>query len=119
MINKTKRCVNFNGVGGYSKQCNAGICYSDVEDKNISRLRNIPCFGWTGLTTICDKYQPPTPEELEAEEAEHKRVMDMFSRDLSTCCEAPIDKSQVIQSGTHKNHGPRFCSKCGKLVYMV
>ena len=119
MTDKTKRCIHFDRVVGYSKKCNAGICYSDIEDKNISRLRNIPCFGWIGVTTICEKYQPPTVEELEAQARKHKRVMDLFARDLSTCCEAPIDKSQVIQSGTYKNHGPRFCSKCGKLAYMV
>lgn len=119
MIDKKKRCKHFNGVGGYSKKCEAGIYYSEVEDKNIPRLRNIPCFGWEGITTACEKYQPPTSEELAKEEAEFQRVMDMFAKDISPCCEAPIDKSQVIQSGTHKNHGPRFCSKCGKMVYMV
>jgi hypothetical protein len=38
---------------------------------------------------------------------------------LSPCCEAPIDESRVIRDGCYKGHGPRFCSKCGELVYMV
>jgi hypothetical protein len=57
----------------------------------------------------------PTSED----EAKFKRSMDLMHKGLSSCCEAPFDTSQVIKGGKYKNHGPRFCSKCRKLCFMV
>lgn len=37
----------------------------------------------------------------------------------SSCCGAPIDTSHVIPSGRHMGHGPRYCSKCGRCLFMV
>lgn len=37
----------------------------------------------------------------------------------SVCCGAELDCSHVIPGGPHKGHGPRYCSKCGKVVYIV
>jgi hypothetical protein len=42
-----------------------------------------------------------------------------MKRNVSSCCEAPIDESQVITEGQFKGHGPRYCSKCKRCVYMV
>lgn len=39
--------------------------------------------------------------------------------DKSSCCGAPIDASQSIQSGRYAGHGRYYCSKCGKLAYIV
>ena len=36
--------------------------------------------------------------------------------DLSSCCQAPIDRSQLLQSGRFKGSGWTFCSKCGAAV---
>lgn len=43
----------------------------------------------------------------------------IFGEKLSSCCNAAIDKSHVITSGRHKGHGPRYCSKCGRCLFMV
>ena len=66
-----------------------------------------------------------TPEE---------RTVDLMLKGLSSCCEAPLDTSKVINSdqlknhgtlfwvinsGQFKNHGPRFCSKCKRLCFVV
>jgi hypothetical protein len=38
---------------------------------------------------------------------------------LTACCNAELDQSRVITSGRHAGHGPRMCSKCGKVVFIV
>jgi hypothetical protein len=38
---------------------------------------------------------------------------------LSSCCNAPYDESHVIKEGRHKGHGIRYCSKCGRPLFMV
>lgn len=48
--------------------------------------------------------------------AEGRQPYDMRK---SACCGAEIDDSHVIQSGRYKGHGARFCSKCGKVAYIV
>jgi hypothetical protein len=47
----------------------------------------------------------------------HKEPID--DRDLSPCCKAPIDESKVIKKGIHVGHGPRYCSKCKKFIFLV
>ena len=84
----------------------------------------LPCHGDTGETrgipvSPCDKYVPWTEEMIQADIAQWEHVKACLVNEVSPCCNAPIDKSQVIRSGPHKNHGPRYCSKCGKLVFRV
>ena len=101
------KCRHFNGI--QNGTCESKITYpSDYE----------VCFGKIG-DTECGGYNPLNLEELAAKEAETERHMNLMRKGLSSCCKAPFDTSHVITSGQHKNHGPRFCSKCKKLCFMV
>ena len=60
-----------------------------------------------------DKTETTIPEE------EVKQHIEKMMKDISPCCDAPLDKSRVITSGRYKGHGPRFCSKCKNVVYFV
>lgn len=106
------KCRHFNGV--QNKECDNKIKYPE------GGIKMLACFGpGVSLELRCDGYNPLTPEELDAKEAEFQRHMDLMRQGLSSCCEAPFDTSQVITKGQFKNHGPRFCSKCHKLCFMV
>jgi hypothetical protein len=121
------RCNHYTGT--QNAHCEAGVCYADVTltheparnpDGGGMATRSIPCltsFNAGGAT--CDRHEMPTPEQIAAHKAETDRRLDFFRRGLSPCCEVPIDESQVIQSGRHKGHGSRYCSKCGELLFMV
>lgn len=104
---RDKKCRYFNGTS--NGECENGIEYP--------KARLLPCFGEGD--SECVSYSPLNAEELAAKEAEHLRYIDLTRRGLSTCCEAELDVSQVIPSGKYKNHGPRFCSKCKRLCFMV
>lgn len=62
---------------------------------------------------------PPFPPKARGEETEVERIERCAALDLSSCCEAPIDYSQVIEKGRCKNHGQRLCSKCRRCLYHV
>lgn len=101
------KCRHFNGI--QNGMCEGGIKYPPNHDV---------CFGQGG-EEMCDGYSPLTAEELEKKEADMQRHMDLMRKGLSSCCEAPFDTTQVITSGRFKNHGPRYCSKCKRLCFMV
>lgn len=113
------KCRHFSGMS--HSACDNGIQYDSVRQIHNTNFYRYPCITLTGHEQVsgCDFYEPYTQEELDAEEAKHQRWLDCLKRGVSSCCEAPIDESQVITEGSHKGHGPRFCSKCGKLVYRV
>lgn len=137
----TGKCRHFNGIS--QKRCEAGECYMErrvehdpiryrhrrlvrgghprIEPTVYSVGASFPCSPSMNLSGLaaCPKYEPKTPEEIAAREAENARMMDLMRRGLSSCCEAPIDERHVIREGPHKGHGPRYCSKCGRCVFMV
>jgi hypothetical protein len=100
------RCRHFTGI--MAKKCDAGIDY----ERPLQQC----CRG---ENPTCKSYMPFTAEEIAKDEAAIKHATDLMQRGLSSCCEAPIDESQVIKSGRHKGHGPRFCSKCHRCAFMV
>lgn len=113
-----------------SKVCKAGISYYELA--KIDELGYIgcglrtPCGGENPGSGIrgqivqkCDKYEAISKEAIQKEIDGHDRTMKLMMQGLSSCCEAKIDESHVITEGEHKGHGPRFCSKCHKLAYMV
>jgi len=130
-MNKNK-CRHFTGIRlmGKGHCCEAGVEYRGIAKveqlgETGSALR-IPCLGKEPGTVergqevqYCSKYDPYTPEELQQIEDEWEKTHAKILSGKSPCCDAGLDTSQVIKSGTHKGHGPRFCSACGKLVYMV
>ena len=104
---RDKKCRHFNGIQN-------GMCDSKVEYPSDVDI----CFG-DGGENECGGYDPLTVEELAKKEVEMQRHMDLMRQGLSSCCEAPFDTSQVITKGYSKGHGPRFCSKCKRLCFMV
>lgn len=124
-----KTCKHFNGV--QNDRCKLGVCYSSLTNQERpvfgqipERSHHLPCLPPFGRNSDlpqaqCEKREFQTVAEIEAEEAETKRFLDCLDRGVSGCCEAPINETQVIRNGPHKGHGPRFCSKCGKLAFMV
>jgi hypothetical protein len=60
-----------------------------------------------------------TYENAKQYEKEDEEFMDCMRKNISPCCKAKIDDSHVILDGRYKNHGPRYCSKCGTLVFIV
>lgn len=43
--------------------------------------------------------------------------LDALKAHMSTCCNAPLDLSEVITVGPFAGRGPRRCSQCRKIVY--
>ena len=102
------RCKHFSGI--QHKTCRAGIAYTlPIVESSWSCYGRSPCPG----------YALYTAEEIAAKEAESERFITLLDQGLSACCEAPLDKSRVIPSGKYKGHGPRLCSKCGEVVFIV
>ena len=104
---RAKKCRHFNGLQNR-------ICESKFEYPENYEV----CFGEEG-NTFCSGYVPFTAEELAEKSAKLVRQLELLKLGLSSCCEAPFDTSHVITEGEHKNHGPRFCSKCKTLCFMV
>ncbi len=110
--------------------CKAGVSYYELmridELGTQGCMARIPCYGNKAGTIVrgimvetCEKYEPLTEEEIQKQIDGIKETEDMLTKDISPCCKALIDKSQVIKEGRYKNHGPRYCSKCHRVVYMV
>ena len=125
MIVKGK-CKHFNGT--QHKQCKAGVSYDTVHLKHEPMVcghghaisGSLPCHEkWNPGGATCEKRELPSQEEVAEQEREDERHDDLMRRGLTSCCEAPIDKSQVIVAGPHKGHGPRYCTKCGRCVFIV
>lgn len=102
------KCRHFNGA--MNEKCDNGVGYPPAD--------RLPCWGDNSDST-CGAYSPLTVEELVKKEADLQRHMDLMQKGLSDCCEAPFDTSRVITSGRFKNHGPRYCSRCHRLLFMV
>lgn len=118
-------CRHFNGTG--CGTCQIGVPYDAVkvlhtpeQQREFRRSFSIPCrVRMNYLGAACAQFEAFTVEELAAQEAETQRLLDCLNREISPCCEAPFNTSQVIQAGRHKGHSPRFCSKCGKHLFQV
>lgn len=113
------RCKHFNGLS--NKCCRAGIDYGTVrvvdDPPPGASFPCIPHMNTMGAT--CDKAEFPTEAEIDAAIERGERALRLIAENKSPCCEAEIDCRRVIPAGRHKGHGPRFCSRCGKLVFMV
>ena len=113
-----------------NKECKAGMVYDEVTKRKELGERGcmlrLPCTGKdVGTVTrghavqCCSNYDSLTAEEIEKEEKDIHRILDQIKKGLSPCCGVAIDESCVITKGQYKGHGPRFCSKCKRVVYMV
>ena len=113
-----------------NKDCVKGRIYDEVNRRidlgSRGCMVRLPCMGDKQGSVIrghriepCDLHEPHTREEIEAEDKEFQQMIDLMKQGLSSCCGAQIDTSMVITEGQYKNHGPRFCSACGRCVYMI
>lgn len=107
------RCRHFNGV--QYKCCAAGVDYDSLPVKALHPEH--PCLKHE--ETTCDRYASYTIEELEAQLAEIDNRLEAVSRNISPCCDTSLDMSRVVTSGKYKGHGPRICTKCGKIAFTV
>lgn len=112
--------------------CDAKVCRVIVERKSTNPVWKLvtlpdPPFSLDGEFSVehgCPGalnylQNPPVPIKPKCEENAVERIERTSALDLSNCCEAPIDYSQVIEKGRYKNHGPRYCSKCNRCLYLV
>lgn len=113
---------------GMDKTCAIGIdpdsvavVLSPEQRAEIGRCtpRSMPCVHGLRGGLICDGYEPFTEDEIDEDEQRTNAVFASLANGVSACCEARLDESQVITEGQHKGHGPRFCSACGKMAFMV
>lgn len=111
-------CVHYQGLMEIKtcdriERCDAGIEFESFLEDGVKRLLDcLPCYR---DNIPCEYRQYPTQEQIQKREREIERVM----RGLSQCCGAPVDERAVISSGRFAGHGPRWCSKCGKLAWQV
>jgi len=115
-------------IDGMDRSCTVGIdpdsvamVLSPEQRAEIGRCtpRSMPCVHGLRGGLHCDGYAPFTEDEIAERERETDERLSALAAGLSSCCRAPLDISQVIQSGRHKGHGPRFCSACGKVAFLV
>ena len=106
--------------------CERGLHYvNNRSDISISMThKEFDVFSADVAAGIFKMVAPTVEDILKQADREGKPdkmewVSDCIMNKVTTCCGAEIDESQVIQDGPHKGHGPRFCSKCGKLDFMV
>lgn len=107
-----------------TEACLAGVSYYELmkidELGVLGCCCRVPCGGKTGDSIhTCDKYQPLSEQEIQAEIDAWEETTRCLQEGISNCCKAPIDESRAIKEGPHKGHGPRYCSKCRKLAYIV
>lgn len=122
------RCKYFNGAHPIeTKVCDKGHKYADIvkleELGMYGCMCRLPCVNLSSSENDniqhCDDFIAPTDEEIQMEIKLHEEAIECIEKNISPCCKASINESHIIKSGQYKNHGPRFCSECGKLVYMV
>jgi len=116
-------CQHFRAPGRMQRggKCGANI---DIESVKGTLPLALACKHdehWEqGGQPHCPEYIAQTEEQYEAREKRFAEATDLvFNQNLSACCKAPIDTSEVITSGRHKGHGKRTCSKCGALAYII
>lgn len=126
---KLATCTHFDGLpigmSDKSAKCKAGVCYRElVGGPDEGWARRVPCTppyrpGDEQNMVYCEKFQATTPEEIAARDEAFKHAMECHKRGVSSCCEAPLDTSNVHTEGPYKGHGPRYCSKCRKVQFIV
>ena len=112
-------CKHFNGI--MNDACSAGVNNLSVRDVRFKPYR-YPCWG-EGRDDICPKRVMPSEADLAVWHEQDARadaiVKAMLGGKLSPCCKAKLDESRVVKKGALRGRGPRYCSKCGKLVCIV
>lgn len=112
------KCVFFTGI--QNKECKAGLRYADVRKHCACHPPGLlPCLYGNREGHPCDRFQEPTEEQVAESHKEAMDVMNSLLAGKSACCGAALDESRVLRGGRRDGHGPRYCSKCHKLAYVV
>lgn len=124
-------------TGALNERCDAGVRYADlVAPGTYGFALILPCLpslraGQRAAlarapalpVVTCGKFTALTAEEVKAHEAEAKahvrRLFAAVEAGVSPCCGAALDESQVITTGSHAGHGPRFCPACRRVVFQA
>lgn len=111
-------CQHFTGV--QHDTCKAGVAYKTVRGNAPCSLSCFRDKSWEeGGKPACAHFIAITEEQVTAEMRELERTIGLYAKKLSSCCEAPLDETYVITQGRNRGHGPRFCSKCRRVVMWV
>lgn len=112
-LNTARQCRHFTRFSNHI--CEAGVVYTTVRTRGTEHALDA-CFG---ENEACERYSPYTAEEQSAHKAERKRVAECIQQGISPCCGRAIDTSSVVASGRYEGCGPRYCSQCRKLLFLV
>ena len=130
----TGKCRHFTGLLGASEDdsvaCKAGVAYYDLmkidEFGSSGCMCRVPCLGGkpgdykNGYEIeFCGEFEPNTEQDIQDRINSIEQTTMAMQNNISPCCYAELDKSEVIQEGPNAGHGPRFCSKCKKVAYIV
>lgn len=122
-----RHCKHFTGI--QHAQCKAGIAFASVRrehpplptvfsgpDGPLSRV-SYPCLmNANPGGAVCDRCEPQTDEDLDAEAAEVARLFATVDAGRSPCCDVALDERELVMDENGRRSGPRYCSSCGKLV---
>jgi hypothetical protein len=96
---KLGRCVYFNGI--QNKACRAGVEY---QSGPLPCLKDLQLRPDAPAPWACDKFQEPTQEQIDADEAEHKAHMAKMETVMKAIAgwrkEKPRGKQTVISCPT-------------------
>lgn len=122
-----KTCKHFNGAF-HNEACGAGVRFADVtpewETRQRGRLLRLPCKQACDFKTAgqveefqkrgtCPKYEEPTAEEIEADEAETKALVARMQLTF-----AVTDKMKREHKGKDWK-GVETCPVCGGKLHMT
>lgn len=118
-VSKAQWCKHYNGT--VNPACKIGVEYATVrQELHVAETgRTKFAYPCTDDCGGCEKKELRTAEELAAIKAERDHHYECFKKGISPCCNVPINDSRVIKEGRHKGHGARYCSKCGKCLFIV
>lgn len=108
-------CANF--THGKDHCCQVGMQYASMQRTDAAGVTGLPCTNGGSCGSVeCPLFEPRPLEQWKEQQRDQEEQTRRAVQSRSTCCDAPLDTRQVIQEGSFKGHGPRFCSQCHKLA---
>ncbi len=114
---KVGDCKQFNGI--QNESCKAGVRYHSFHGNDAGWALRLPCLQmWREekpkTKVECSLYEPATEEDIKEQDARFAEALELLQQDLSACCKAPLDHSQIVTRGQFKGNGWLYCSACKK-----
>lgn len=114
-------CINYPD-GHRELQCKVGITIRTPRSFAIPAVvEGLPCRACKNISPdLCSYYKAMAAEEAEARNAERRkrieRSLELIGKDISPCCEAPLDRERIDAIVKSGGCGWIYCPKCGKQV---